>query len=328
MEKVVDIYDRFKVQWSTNDSALPDDKIRLRTIVTGISAGTEGMWFNGTAPALVSGRRSYPYTPGYELVGIVEAIGADITANPERFPRLASLKTGDRVFALKPHASIADLTEKDMWVAIPENVSNENALCLALACTCIHAAHRAHVSFGDDCAVLGLGVVGLIMLQILKSSGAGNIVASTRSPEKQDLATKFGATHIAGENAAPLCDAVFECSGTQSGLYQSTNLAANQGKIVGVGFYTEDMLLSGEQVFAKELTILGVRASGAAGDRGEFLRWPRAENLKLATKLLGNGHLEVESLISHRFKPEQLEEAYQIVQAKSEPYLLMVLDWT
>ena len=334
MERTASITAKHSLTWIESSVTLAPDRVRLRARLTGISAGTEGMWFNGTAPALTSGRRGYPYVPGYEFVGIVEAAGPMISADPVKFPRLSKLAIGDRVFAFKPHSSIADISEEDMWVSLPGHVEDLDALSLALACTCLHAIHRVGHQYGDDCAVLGLGMVGMIMIQILAASGASQIVAATTSLAKAELARHFGATDVvdtrqltANGAKIKLSDAVYECSGTSAGIAASTRLAANQGRIGAVGFYVEDMPISGEDIFARELTIFGVRASGAADKRGEFVRWPRTENLKLAAKLVGEGRLRVTSLLTHKLKPAELEKAYGIIDSKSEPYSMMALDW-
>jgi threonine dehydrogenase-like Zn-dependent dehydrogenase len=174
------------------------------------------------------------------------------------------------------------------------------------------------------------------MIQMLANAGSDRIVASSRSPQKSEQALGFGATEIVDTNSfangkqpdnfVP-CHTVFECSGTENGIALAPRLAANQGIIGAAGFYTGAMPLPGEDVFARELTIVGVRASGANGDRSEFVRWPRTENLKLASSYLHAGKMSVSSLISHRLKPEELVDAYEIVRTKSEPYMLMVLDW-
>ena len=64
--------------WQTSTPETSADKVLLKARLSGISAGTEGMWFDGSASALKSGRKSYPYFPGYEFVGEVVSVGADV----------------------------------------------------------------------------------------------------------------------------------------------------------------------------------------------------------------------------------------------------------
>lgn len=324
------------IEWISSELKPNPEGVVLKAIVSGVSAGTETMWYNATASALQSGRRSYPYFPGYEFIGEVVSVGDAVKSNPENFPRLSTLKPGDKVFAFKPHCSVNVITESDLWAAIPEDTPYENALGLALACTALHAIHRSEIRIGDDCAVVGMGVLGLTMISCLKAAGAGSITAISRSAEKRERAKAFGATdgfsttdlHNAEKaKAIQLANIVYECTGKNSGLDAALAAADKQGKIVAAGFYTDPMALDGEAIFAKELTLYGVRASGPAGDKSEFVRWPRGENLALASKYLSRGYIKTADMITHRVKPEQLGEIYDMVENEREPYILSVIEW-
>ena len=159
--------------WQTSTPETSADKVLLKARLSGISAGTEGMWFDGSASALKSGRKSYPYFPGYEFVGEVVSVGADVTADPGRFPRLSKLGPGDRVFAFKPHAGANEITEADMWVRLDASVDDADALALALCTTGIHAVHRGAPTAGSSAAVFGLGTMGLTLIQTLAAIGSG-----------------------------------------------------------------------------------------------------------------------------------------------------------
>ena len=325
----------FEVEWTdTPLASVAPDKVRLQANVTGISMGTELMWYDGSAPALVSGRKSYPYTPGYEFVGHVVEVGED-TRDEIRFPRLSRMNVGDRVFAMKPHARFADFGENEAFVRLDDTVSDENALGLALTCTCLHAYHRAHPSLGVTAGVVGFGVVGAIMVQVARAAGCADVYVSTRSKEKQDQAVSLGATAAFApsefETGAPQgfapCDVVFECTGKSPGVETALRMAGNQAKIAATGFYTEPMPVDGEALFAKELTLLGVRASGAPGARTEYVRWPRSQNLELAAHLAASGAVRVADLVTHRFAPSDLAQAYDMARSGSEPYGLALLEW-
>jgi len=325
-----------QVEWVETDVSLPSDHILLEGVVSGISAGTETMWYNGTASALKSGRRSYPYTPGYEFIGRVAEIGSDITSNPNAYPRLSTLKTGDLVFAFKPHARWNTISEADLWTSVPAGAEPFDALGLALACTSLHAIHRSEIRVGDDAAVIGMGVLGFVLISCLNAAGAGRITAISRAETKRERARLFGANAgldtgvIAAGNPIPaeaLSDVVFECTGQPAGINLAMRAAQKQGKIIAAGFYTDPVPLDGELLFSKELTLYGVRASGASAPRGEFLRWPRAENLKLATEYLRRGYIGTGSIVTHEIKPANLEEAYHMIDTQAEPYGLIVIKW-
>ena len=329
------------VDWQEQDlSELAPNQIRIEAILTGISAGTEGMWFNGSAAALRSGRKSYPYTPGYEFVGHVVGIGSDIINNPDNYSRFSKLSLGSRIFAFKPHGSLADLFEDEMWVELADDISNENSLGHALCCTCLHAIHRAAPSFGASSAVFGLGTLGFILIQILSSMQSSAITAVTTSKNKQEMALALGASAAISlddllntETGTPLpdhavlSDVIYECSGVTDVLQNTTLLAANQGQIIATGFYNDPVILDGEHLFAKELTVKSVRAAGAARPRNEYLRWPRTENLKLANQLITFGNVKMDQLMTHQVSPDNLQETYEMIRDRSEPFLQIAIKW-
>lgn len=295
----------------------------LRTLVTGISAGTEGMWWNGTATALRTGRKTYPYFPGYELVGEVVEVG-------EGFQGLA---LGDRVFAMKPHADHALLTSNDIWFRLPVDFPLERALGIALTGTSLHAIHRSGITVGDSCAVVGLGILGLCMLQTLAQGMSAPVIAVTSDPRKRELARTLGACETLGHGdalPAPWLNGVsttFDCSGVNSGVATAVKLAADQGTVVAAGFYTEPMELDGEAMFSKELTIRSVRATGTAGAATPFNPWTREATMRLAAEMVFKGSVQNDALITHRIQMKDARDAYQMIVDKTEPYLQVVMNW-
>jgi len=295
----------------------------LRTLVTGISAGTEGMWWNGTATALRTGRKSYPYFPGYELVGEVVKVG-------EEFQGLAP---GDRVFAMKPHADHALLTPNDIWFRLPADFPLERALGIALTGTSLHAIHRSGMTVGSSCAVVGLGVLGLCLVQVLASGMSAPVIAVTNDERKRELARTLGAVAALRHDEAlpaPWASGVstaFDCSGVNSGVATAVKLTADQGTMVAAGFYTQPMELDGEALFSKEMTIRGVRATGTVGAPNPFNPWTRDATMRLAADMVFKGRVQNDALITHRIRVEDARDAYQMVVDKTEPYLQIILDW-
>jgi len=131
---------------------ISDDQFLARAIATGISAGTERIRYNGTNPAYLTGRRSYPEEPGYEFVGKVTEIGKNIT----------SVSPGDKIFALAPHCEYVAFREFDFFGVLPNEIDIENALFAALTMSTIHVAHRCNITLGDTVGVVGLGVFRII----------------------------------------------------------------------------------------------------------------------------------------------------------------------
>lgn len=308
---------------------MEDNGFRARAILTGISAGTERMWFEGTNPALVSGRRGYPYFPGYEFVGEITEVGS----------AAEGARVGDRVFAMKPHASEVTLGPDDYWTRLPDALSSEDALGIALTATNLHALHRVRLQAGDVAVVVGLGTLGFLCCQVLRASGAGTVVAISRSERKRSLALELGADGAFAPGDSDLvervgaltggrgADVAFECAGVSSAVDTALACVRSQGHVVVAGFHVEPFSVSGERFFSKEVTLHSVRASGSTQPTGEFVRWSRRENLAAAARLVAAGRVLTEPLITHRIPAPDLKQAYEVVTTTESGYIQVVLDW-
>lgn len=308
---------------------LPADAVRARAGLTGVSAGTERMWYEGSNPAIRSGRRGYPYFPGYEFVGAVEEVGTDVT----------DVAPGQRVFAMKPHASHAVLRPTDYWVSLPDHVADEDAIGIALTATALHAAHRAPLRVGDTGAVVGMGTVGFLCLQVLKAAGASTVVAVSRSARKRALALELGADLALAPNHASLvgaahertggrgADVVFECAGVGRAVQTAMELVRPQGHVVIAGFHTDPFPVSGELFFSKEATLHSVRGSGSTEPTGELNRWSRRENVRAAAELVASGKIRMAPLVTHRVQAPDLAAAYEIIGDAEADFIQVIMDW-
>jgi len=286
--------------------AIGPDQALVQTVISGISAGTERLWFEGTTTALRSGRRNYPYRPGYALVGHVVAASASFyDAAP-----------GDRVFAMKPHGSHAVLGGDDLWCRLPFGLSDDDALGIALTATSLHAIERAGLAPGDAATVAGIGMLGAILVQTLRATIGGAVIALSRDPEKRVR----GASEVRayGEVATPV-RALFECSGDAGNVARLVALAGAGSKIVLVGSYTEPLALDAESIFAKELTLSGTRSIGDGADR--------RRNFERAVALVAEHKIRVADLVTHRFDAERFAEAYHVVRERNAGTGQIVLDW-
>jgi 2-desacetyl-2-hydroxyethyl bacteriochlorophyllide A dehydrogenase len=303
----------------------PDEAL-IETVQSGISLGTERMWLDGSAGALRSGRRGYPYRPGYELIGRVAAAG----------PEFTGAAVGGRVFAMKPHGSHALIKAGDLWLPLPNRLDDDDALAIALTATALHAVHRSTMTVGDGAVVAGLGTLGLIMLQVLAATMAGPVVALTGTARKAALAVMHGAAMALTydelpdwRGSLPEIQTVFECSGVAANVARVLPLARAQGEIVLSGFYTEPIQLDGETLFAHELTVKGVRGAGGAAADDEYNRWNRRRNLALAGKLVAAGKVRTRHLVTHRFAAERFDEAYRLIadRERSRGAIRVCLSW-
>ena len=177
--------------------------VRVRALMSGISHGTELNLYRGTSAfadrvfdrrlrAFVTPdppRPTYPATLGYELVGRVEETGAGVH----------ELRPGDLVHVGAPHRDEAVL---DLGAAaastyppvpLPAGGPLERWLFVSVGAVALVAAHDARIRLGDHVAVIGLGAIGLLLVQLARLAGARRVSAVDPVPSRRELALALGA---------------------------------------------------------------------------------------------------------------------------------------
>ncbi len=205
-------------------------------------------------------------------------------------------------------------------IAVPDSISDKAGGLLQVLGTCVHAVKVFRPLPGRVAAVLGLGVAGQLISQLLRLQGY-TVVGITRSAWKRELAESLGATATAEPaHAAEIVDAitsgsgpdlVVEAVGTEATLGQAIDLAAIGGEVLVFGTITE----GGEglpyyQLYYKELTLHNPRAA-LPGDYADGVR------------LAAAGSLQLEPLVTHMLDLEQAGEAFDLVHDSSSLKVLM-----
>jgi L-iditol 2-dehydrogenase len=202
---------------------------------------------------------------------------------------------------------------------LPDELEPGTAPMLQVLATCVHAQRRARVFPGESVVVLGLGVTGLLHLQLAKLGGAGPLIGITRSAPKLALARELGADLMipadgseTSEVAAALpggADLVIECVGTVSALARAIEMVRIGGRILAYGTMTET---SGElpfyDLYHKEISVIGARSA-------------RVEDFPTAIDAVASGRVALGALISGRFP---LHEADEAIRAAGAPGALKV----
>lgn len=281
-----------------------------------------------------------PRVLGHEMTGWVERAGArgllpagtPVLVNPAVFCGRCELCRRD-LPQLCPHGGLlgrdadgvfADLVAVDEACLhpLPPSLPASGAALLQVLSTCVHAQSQLTVRPSDSAVVVGLGVSGLLHVQLLRDRGVPVIIGVTRSAAKRELAKRFGATAAAGpEDAADAvaactggrgADLAIETAGNQQALGQSMRLAAPGGTVLvyGTTAPTADGLPTYDW-YIKELTIRNTRAA-------------RPRDCDLAIRLYADRRVDLAPLVTARFPVEQ---AGQALAACAEPgQLKVVLD--
>jgi len=205
---------------------------------------------------------------------------------------------------------------------LPDGLPAADAGLLQVLSTCVHA--QSGLPDAESAVVVGLGVSGLLHLQLLRERGVGTLIGITRSAAKRELALRLGAgvvavpgeadAAVAGATGGRGADLAVECVGTQETLAQAMRLAGAGGTVLAFG--TTAPAADGlptYQWYFKELTILNPRAA-------------RPRDCDAAIRLAASGRLELAPLITARFPLAQASRALAACAAPGQ--LKVMLDVT
>ena len=279
----------------------------------------------------------FPITMGYSNVGVVIGVGPDIK----------KFKIGDRVVSNGPHAEVVNIP-KNLVAKIPESVNNETAAFTVLASIGLQGIRLVEPTLGETIAVIGLGVIGLLSVQILKASGC-QVIAFDLDPERVKIAESYGATgftisegkdpvafaHL--ETAGVGVDAVLITAATNSNgpIEQSALMSRKRGRIVLTG--VAGLNINRSWFYEKELEFK-VSCSYGPGrydpqyeSQGHdyplpFVRWTQQRNFQACLKLMEEKRINVDELAKNKFAINQIEKAYELIHSENSP-LTVLLDY-
>jgi polar amino acid transport system substrate-binding protein len=294
------------------------------------SAKTDGII---TTYYKVMNKLDTPLPLGYSCSGEVIEVGKDIIG----FTVGDFVSCGGNAF----HAEVNSVP-KNLCVKIPEKVKIKHGAFTTIGAIAIQGIRQADLHIGESCAVIGMGLVGQLTIQILKA--AGIIVAGIDIDKNMvELAKKVGADQsyerkvpylesiikeMAGGHGV---DAVIIAAGTNSldPINLAGKLCRKKGKVVIVGNVPTGF--SRESFYKKELSLLMSCSYGPGRYDHEYeeqgvdypigyARWTENRNMQAFLKLVNDGKICLNLLTTHIFKIEEALKAYEIILNKTEPY--------
>ncbi len=285
----------------------------------------------------VRSRLDQPLPLGYCNVGVVAEIGAGVDG----------FALGDRVVSNGPHAEVA-CVPKNLCARIPDGVGDDAAAFTVLGAIGLQGVRLAQPTLGEAVVVTGLGLIGLLTVQILRAHGC-RVLGIDPDPDRIALARRFGAEVVdLSSGQDPLIaadefsrgrgvDAVLITASTRSNepVRQAAKMCRKRGRIVLVG--VAGLELDRADFYEKELTFQVSCSYGpgrydpAYEERGQdypigFVRWTEQRNFEAVLDLIAAGAIDVEPLISHRFAFDDAGEAYRALLGK-EPALGILLEY-
>ncbi len=294
---------------------------------------------DGLAPTFeaVRSKLEQPLPMGYCNVGTVLEVGGGVRG----------FAVGDRVASNGRHAEVVSVPQ-NLCVHVPDGVSDEAAAFTVMGAIALQGIRLVQPTLGEAVVVTGLGLIGLITVQLLRAHGC-RVLGVDMDPGKLALARQFGADTVdlsIGQDpvAAGLAfsrgrgvDGVIITASTKSNepVHQAAQMCRKRGRIVLVGVV--GLELSRADFYEKELSFQ-VSCSYGPGrydpryeEGGQdypfgFVRWTEQRNFEAVLDMLADGRLDVAPLITHRFRLEEAEKAYDLL-ASGEPALGILLQY-
>ena len=287
------------------------------------------------------GRLDVPMPLGYSSAGVVEDVGDGVQ----------ELAAGDRVACTGQgyagHQEVASVPA-NLCARIPGDVPAEDAAFVALGGVALEAVRVAHASLGDTVVVLGLGLLGQIAIQVLKSAGC-HVIGMDIAPRRAEMALGRGAESVATdyEHLAAACraatsgdgvDAVIVLASSDSNepLERAAELCREKGRIVATGdvglevprraFYDKELELVVSRAWGPGVYDPAYTAKGLDYPIG-YARWTAGRNIREFLRLLDSGRVRVDDLITHRFPLDRARDAYRLILQGDEPYIGVVLTY-
>jgi len=255
-------------------------------------------------------------------MGTVVAVGSEVT----------SVREGDRVTGLfkGAYADLCLATETEL-LPVPDGVAEENALGEPLACL-VNAQRRTPVELADRVAVIGLGYMGLGMLQLLKLRGPSRIVSidvreearaaamalgADESYDPSQLPEEFKLTNFGDWQSDRGFDVVVEGSGTQPGLTLAGEMVRAHGVLSILGYHQGGP----RQVEVGMWNWKAIDVVNAHVRRRADLM----ESMRIGLELTAKGLIDLGALVTHRYTLDEVDRAYTDLQQKPPGFIKAVV---
>jgi 2-desacetyl-2-hydroxyethyl bacteriochlorophyllide A dehydrogenase len=318
-------------------------EVRVRTLYSGISAGTELAMYRGTNPYLekqwdveaalfLPGQSTFRYPVdvwGYSEVGVIDALGDGVSG----------LEVGEVVWGCWYHRSESVLSAETLrGHVLPPCLDPIVGTFDRVGAVALNAVLASGACVAETVVVFGMGVIGLLTTQLLVAQGA-DVVAVDMVPHRLELAQKFGATPLSAANGDLAlavrnltegrgADRVIELTGAYPALHQAIRVAGIGGTVIAAGFYQgpATALALGEEFHHNRVTLVSSQIGSLPAALRD--RWSRERLHQTVIKLCAGGRLDPMPLVSHVIPATSAAAAYRLVDSPPPDLLQVILNFT
>lgn len=335
-----------RIGFSEEEVAAPGaGEVLVRTLYSGISAGTELTAYRGSNPYLLktwdpdrrlfSGapaeRPTYPLVGwGYEEVGEIAEVGPGVT----------DLSVGQRVYGIWGHRD-ARVLAADYARArlLPPEVDPVHGIFARIGEIALNAMLDGEPHLGETIAVFGLGVIGQVVCQLARLSGA-RVVGIDLVPERLELARRLGVDVVldggqggVAEQIKELtdqhrgADLCVEVTGSARGLHEAIRSCAYSSRVVAVGFYQGEAtgLSLGEEYHHNRIQLVCSQISGV--NPALQHRWDKPRLTREFMRLVAGGRVPLDALVTHVVPFREAAAAFELLDTRPSAVMQAVLSF-
>jgi L-iditol 2-dehydrogenase len=311
-------YNRFEIA-ELPIPVIANDEILVRVKACGI-CGSDVHGMDGS-----TGRRIPPIVMGHEAAGEVASVGKEVF----------EWKVGDRVtfdstiycgacqfcqtgqVNLCDHRQVLGVSCADyrrqgafaeyvavparVVIALPEGLSYERAAWVEPVSVAVHGVKRAQVVKEDRVVVIGVGMIGILIVQVLKAFGVSDLTAVDIDDEKLSLATELGANKIAKSATEGEFDVAIEAVGVSATVGMAIKSVKKNGRVSLVGNFSPDVQVPLQVLVTREISVFGSCAS--QGDYAQSL------------ELIADGRVKVDPILSAKIRLEEAPKYFAMLHA-------------
>lgn len=318
---------------------LEDDEVLVETLYSGLSSGTEMQFYLGTAPFFDkkqdkqlglfvkadSATVRYPLSYGYENVGKIIEVGKNVT----------NLKVNDVVASYYGHISKFK-SKASGFTFLPKDMDPRYGVLMPLLGVAYKNMLSARIIYGETVVIFGAGIVGQLLIQLSKLSGAAQVISVDMCDYRLKKAQESGADVVLNPQAVEDiavevrnltsnrgADVVFEATGSAVALHQAIRTVYRTGTVFATSFYKGEAkgLFLGEEFHHNQNRIV---MSGCIPNevrpRWNEKRWQDALQTTLPK-------LKLQHLITNEFPASDAQNAYELAAERPDECLQIIFSY-
>jgi 2-desacetyl-2-hydroxyethyl bacteriochlorophyllide A dehydrogenase len=309
-------------------------EVVVRAACSLISAGTEIAVYSGSHIGFTLSKPpewlKFPIRMGYALAGTVQAAGREAK----------EWAAGERAMVHARHGdwAVCDV-RRDIIRRLPVGVSIEEGALARLGGISLVGVRQGDVALGEAVVVLGLGLIGQLAAQLSRLAGARPVIGVDFIPRRVEVAAANGihavntrevevAQVVEEATGGRMAEVVIEATGDPEAMSLALELAAEGGRVVLLGSPRGRIEVDAySTVHRRGISLIGAHDRLSVHPYTSQDPWTRERNLDLVLSLFADGSLKSDGLISHRIRPDDIQETYDMLIERPGDFLGVLIEW-